>query len=291
MDDVNPVNYKIHLEPDLNELTFSGDIEIVVEATKPVSGISLNALELAFQQCNVLMGNEFVQSRFYVDHQKEMVNIFLPKNMTGRITLEISFSGKINNRMAGFYVSKYYSGDKWKYNAVTQFEESDARRAFPCIDHPSKKATFKVEMVIDKDLVAISNGPIIEERPMNNGKKLVKFQQTPSMSTYLLFFAVGEFEFIEDSGDEILMRAGTMPGMTKYAGFGLEFGKKAFKFCKDYYGAEYPFPKLDLIAIPDFAAGAMENWGAITFRENLLLHYPGITSKAGEQRICEVIAH
>ncbi|HUU39422.1 MAG TPA: M1 family metallopeptidase, partial [Desulfatiglandales bacterium] len=291
MNYIDPVNYKIHLEPDLQTLTFSGDIEIVIEASKSVSEISLNALELAFRKCNVLLGNESAQCRFYVDNQKERVNICLPKKMVGRIIVKINFSGKINDRMAGFYMSKYNAGGTWKYNAVTQFEESDARRAFPCFDHPSKKATFAVQMVIDENLVAISNGPIIEEKPLDNGKKLVIFQQTPRMSTYLLFFAVGEFEFIEDTEEEVLIRAGTMPGMTKYARFGLGFGRKALKFCEDYYGLKYPFPKLDLIAIPDFAAGAMENWGAITFRENLLLHYPGITSKAGQQRICEVIAH
>ncbi len=291
MNDINPVSYKIRLEPDLKALTFSGDIEIVIEASKPVSEISLNALELAFQRCDVLIGNKFMQCQFYVDNQKERMTICLPKKITGKIILEISFSGKINDRMAGFYVSKYYSGGAWKYNAVTQFEESDARRAFPCFDHPSKKATFIIEMVIDENLVAISNGPIIEEKSMDNGRKLIIFQQTPRMSTYLLFFAVGEFEFIEDTNEEVLIRAGTMPGMTEHARFGLEFGKKAFKFCEDYYGVKYPFPKLDLIAIPDFAAGAMENWGAITFRENLLLHYSNITSRAGEQRICEVIAH
>jgi aminopeptidase N len=291
MNDINPVSYKIRLEPDLTALTFSGDIEIAVEASNPVSEIFLNALGLTVRRCNVLAGNELLQCQFSVDSQKERLNICLPREMTGRITLEIVFSGEINNRMAGFYASKYYSGGTWKYNAVTQFEESDARRAFPCFDHPSKKATFVIEMVIDENLVAISNGPITGEKPMDKGKKLVIFQKTPRMSTYLLFFAVGEFEFIEDTEGDILVRAGTMPGMTEYARFGMEFGKKALKFCEDYYGLKYPFPKLDLIAIPDFAAGAMENWGAITFRENLLLHYPGITSKAGEQRICEVIAH
>jgi tricorn protease interacting factor F2/3 len=110
------------------------------------------------------------------------------------------------------------------------------------------------------------------------------------MSTYLLFIGVGAFEFIEDAGHP-LIRAATMPGMTRHARFGLEFGRKALAFCEEYYGIRYQLPKLDLVAIQDFASGAMENWGAITFRENLLLHYPDITSKAGEQRICEVIAH
>ena len=285
-----PKNYKIHLEPDLNAFTFSGSTEILLEALQPVHEITLNAKELAFWACAVLVDHEFVKCPFSVDPQKEEIKVFLPKEMDGKIVLNITYLGEINDRMAGFYRSRYRTEGKERFCAVTQFEESDARSAFPCFDHPAKKATFDVEMVIDDELIAISNGPITGEKNLGDNRKLVTFRQTPRMSTYLLFFGVGEFEFIEDRA-EILIRAGTMPGMTKHAHFALAFGKKALQFCEDYYDQKYPLPKLDLIAIPDFAAGAMENWGVITFRENLLLHYPNITSKAGEQRICEVIAH
>jgi tricorn protease interacting factor F2/3 len=158
------------------------------------------------------------------------------------------------------------------------------------MDHPAKKATFDIIMDIDKDLVAISNTAISEETQLDNGKKRVKFEQTPKMSTYLVFFGVGEFEFTRDTKDP-RVRSVTLPGMKSYAKFGLEFGRKSLAFSEAYYSIPYPLPKMDLIAIPDFAFGAMENWGAITFRENLLLHYPDITSKSGEERICEVIAH
>ena len=290
MTDINPINYKIHVEPDLTTLKFSGSTQISVEALKPVREITLNALELAFWGCKVWIDRDFVECPFYVDTRKEEMRVFLPKEMTGRIILKITYLGEINDRMVGFYRSRYSAEGKEKYSAVTQFEESHARRAFPCLDHPVKKATFDIEMVIDEKLTAISNGPITEERRLGDRRKLIRFQQTPKMSTYLLFFSVGEFEFIEDAG-EVLVRVGTMPGMTKHATFGLEFGRKALEFCEDCYGVKYTLPKLDLIAIRDFAAGAMENWGAITFRENLILHYSNITSKAGEQRICEVIAH
>ncbi|UCF57290.1 MAG: M1 family metallopeptidase [Deltaproteobacteria bacterium] len=290
MGDVNPINYKIHLEPDLDRFKFSGSTQILVEAVSPVQEISLNILELAIWGCKVKLDDDFLDCPFSVDPKKEEIRISFPKEMTGKINLRIEYVGQINDKMAGFYRSKYVVDGKEKYIAVTQFEESDARRAFPCFDHPAKKATFDVEMIIDEELVAISNGPITAKKPLGDGRKLVKFQRTPKMSTYLLFFGVGEFEIIEDSG-EVLVRMATMPGMTKYAQFGLEFGRKALEFSEDYYGIKYPLPKLDLIAIADFAAGAMENWGAITFRENLLLYYPDITSKAGEERICEVIAH
>ncbi len=290
MSNLNPVNYKIHLEPDLHTFKFEGSVEISVEAVEPVHEIALNALDLAIRNCRVKRGDSHVDCPFTVDSKKEEISISLPEEMGGRIGLEIDYSGKINDKMAGFYRSRYVVGGNEKYMAVTQFEESDARRAFPCFDHPVKKATFAVEMIIDEKLVAISNGPITEERSLGDGRKRVKFEETPKMSTYLLFFGVGEFQFIEDMG-KVLVRVATMPGMTAYAKFGLEFGRKALEFSEGYYGIKYPLSKLDLIAIADFAAGAMENWGAITFRENLLLHYPNITSKAGEERICEVIAH
>jgi len=138
--------------------------------------------------------------------------------------------------------------------------------------------------------MAISNGSVKEELALGNGKKQVIFHQTPKMSTYLVFLGVGEFETVESQTDD-RVRVATVPGMSQYGQFGLEFGVKALKFCEQYYQIPYPLPKMDLIAIPDFAFGAMENWGAITFRENLLLYYPDLTSTSGQERICEVIAH
>jgi tricorn protease interacting factor F2/3 len=290
MNEVKPVHYTVHLEPDLTAWTFSGRIEISLAASRPVNQITLNAKELSVLSCKLLREQGLIECPFSVDAEGEVVVVRLPEEMSGAITLSLTFTGEINNRMAGFYRSRYLTGGETRYCAVTQFQENDARRAFPCLDHPLKKATFAVELVIPRGLIAVSNMPVAEETPEPEGRKRVRFRQTPKMSTYLLFMGVGEFEFIEDDGDTIL-RAATMPGMTNHARFGLEFGRKALSFCEEYYGIAYPLPKLDLVAVPDFASGAMENWGAITFRENLLLHHPGTTSKAGEQRICEVIAH
>jgi len=256
MNEVNPVHYTIHLEPDLKAFTFSGSLEISLEATRAVNEITLNAKELSFRSCKILRDREFIECQFSVDARRDEVVIRLPEEMSGGITLKIAFLGEINDRMVGFYRSRYLTQGKASYCAVTQFEESDARRAFPCLDHPLKKATFDIELVIVEELVAISNMPIAEETRIADGRKMVRFQLTPKMSTYLLFIGVGEFEFIEDAG-EIILRAATMPGMTRYARFGLEFGRKALEFCEEYYGIRYPLPKLDLVAVPDFASGAM----------------------------------
>ncbi len=290
MQQINPINYKVRIEPDLVKFTFSGTTEFIAEAVEAIDEISLNALELTIRTCRINIDDRLVPCPFHTDPKKEEIAISLPKKMSGKVSIVIDYMGRINDQMAGFYRSQYTSEGKTKYIAVTQFEESDARRAFPCLDHPREKATFDIEIVVDEELEAISNGPIKEELPLGEGKKLVVFRQTPIMSTYLLFFGVGQFEFIVDGNDK-RVRGATMPGMTEHAEFGVDFGVKSLKFCEDFFGIDYPISKLDLIAIPDFAFGAMENWGAITFRENLLLHFPGITSQAGEERICEVIAH
>jgi tricorn protease interacting factor F2/3 len=290
MDDFTPIHYRFALTPDLACFKFSARVEIVGELPEAQAAVTLNVMELAIWRCIAHLDGKDVICPFSVDPQKEEVHIQLPRDISGRLTLIIDYEGQINDRMAGFYRSRYRKDDQTRYIAVTQFEESDARRALPCVDHPLKKATFTVEMIVDAGLSAISNTLIDTEELLENGKKRVTFQRTPKMSTYLLFFGVGEFEFVVNSEDP-RVRVATTPGMTPYAGYGLEFGRQALAYCEDYYRIPYPLPKMDLIAIPDFAFGAMENWGAITFRENLLLHYPDSTSRAGEERICEVIAH
>jgi len=286
----NPVNYKISLTPDLLNFKFSGTVEISGKVTSPLDEIKLNILELTIWKCGLQHEDTTVACSFYADPDREELHIKLPRTMSGTIVLVINYEGTINNKMAGFYRSGYQRDGKTYYIAVTQFQESDARRAFPCLDHPLNKATFDIDMIIVDRLSAISNETISTEEPLDKGKKRVIFRQTPKMSTYLLFFGVGAFDFIQSQTDP-RVRAVTIPGRLSHSKFGLEFGRQALEYCEAYYRIAYPLAKMDLIAVPDFAFGAMENWGAITFRENLLLHYADITSRSGEERICEVIAH
>ncbi|HIJ56291.1 MAG TPA: M1 family metallopeptidase [Deltaproteobacteria bacterium] len=282
--------YSLHIEPDLNDFTFSGLAQIQLHASEPVIEISLHAKDLSVQGCSVLKNNKKVECSFRTASETEELIISLPDEISGAVHLKIIYSGEINNRMAGFYRSGYGPDDHRQYIAVTQFQESDARRAFPCLDHPREKAIFEIEMIIDNGVVAISNTPAAEEKNLENGKKYIRFDPSPKMSTYLVFFGVGDFRIKQDK-DDPRVRMVSLPGRERFGNFGLDFGRKSLRFCEDYFAVPYPLPKLDLIAVPDFAFGAMENWGAITFRENLLLHYPGKTSKSGKERICEVIAH
>lgn len=291
MREISPTLYKLLLEPHLEESRFSGSAEIHLELTSPQRQITLNAVDLAFWRCRVKSGEGWTLCPFSVHPAGEEVTVELPGESAGQIVLRIDYMGKINEGMAGFYRSRYKAGERTGELAVTQFEESDARRAIPCLDHPARKASFETTLIVPQGLTALSNGPAIEEETLPAGRKRVRFLATPRMSTYLLFFGVGAFEFLEAFEREVLVRVATTPGMTRYGRFGLEFGRKALRYCEDYFGIRYPLPKLDLIAVADFAFGAMENWGAITFRENLILHFPESTSRAGEQRICEVIAH
>ena len=282
--------YKLHLEPDLTAFRFDGRIEIEFEGQEATDEIVLDMVELAVWDCRLGVGDQSVACPFVVDPGKEKLKVQLPEALKGIIHLSIAYRGLINNGMSGFYRSAYRHNDQTRYIGVTQFEESDARRAFPCMDHPAYKATFDIDMVIDPGLTAISNTAVASEETLPDGRVRVSFERTPRMSTYLVFFGIGDF-LIEQDGEDPRVRTVTLPGMQAYARYGLEFGRKALAYCESFYGIDYPLSKLDLIAVPDFAFGAMENWGAITFRENLLLVYPEVTSKSGKERICEVIAH
>ncbi len=285
-----PLNYKLSLEPDMEKFSFNGNLELTLESDEKTDVISLNALELDIHNCSLCNDDTIRDCVFDMDADSEIVAIKLPEAVLGKFRLLIRYTGTINDKMAGFYRSQYASGGNVYPIAVTQFQESDARRAFPCFDHPEKKAVFDIELIIDEQLTAISNQDVESATLIEKNRKKIKFKQSPKMSTYLVFWCVGQFSLIEDKEDK-RVRVAYLPGMEPYVDFGLDFGKKALAYCEDYYGIAYPLSKLDLIAIPDFAFGAMENWGAITFRENLLLFYPGITSRAGAERIAEVISH
>ena len=290
MNVIRPIRYSLCLEPDFVNFRFSGQVDIELQSRQPVEQVVLNILELAVWSCKLKVDDKEIPCIFQINPKKEELKIDLPEIMSGTFFLTIEYQGWINDKMAGFYRSTFETNGQKRYIAVTQFQESDARRAFPCMDHPSQKAVFDIKMIVDADLVALSNGPAVEEKPLADGKKQVRFETTPPMSTYLLFFGVGEFHLTNHQSDP-RVRSVTLPGRVSYGGFGLEFGRQALEFCETYFQIPYALSKMDLIAVPDFAFGAMENWGAITFRENLILHYPEMTSKSGEMGICNVIAH
>ncbi|HEX5457748.1 MAG TPA: M1 family metallopeptidase [Candidatus Nitrosotalea sp.] len=290
MKSVSPINYELTFEPDFKKFTFRGKEKISIKITKPTNKITLHAAELEINQCKISHNGKEVRPKIILDKKtEEMVLVFSGK-ISGNAILSIDFTGQLNDKLVGFYRSKYKYKGKEKYLATTQFEAADARRAFPCWDEPEAKATFDVSLLVDNNHTAISNMPVISKR-IKDQKTLYKFDTTPIMSTYLLYLAVGEFESISSRSGKTLIRVITTQGKKHQGKLSLEFTKQFLSYFERYFKIAYPLPKLDMIAIPDFASGAMENWGAITFRETILLYDPKTSSTETKQHIAEVIAH
>jgi puromycin-sensitive aminopeptidase len=291
---VRPHHYDIRLEPDLKNFTFSGDETIAIEIHQPVQEILLNALELEIDEVTVSRDGESVKGKAELDAVNERAILAFPRKLEpGKWSLRIRFRGILNDKLHGFYRSQYKDPAGQTHTiATTQFEATDARRALPCWDEPAAKATFKLTLIIDHNLAAISNTAIESEKALGNGKKEVTFRQTIKMSTYLLAFVVGEFKSTApvDAGGAPL-RVWFVPGKEALTRYATEIGAFSLKFFANYYGIKYPGDKLDLIAIPDFAAGAMENLGAITFRETALLVDQKTASRAELERVADVVSH
>lgn len=289
-----PERYSLTLAPNLEDFTFKGEEEIVLTITKPAKEIILHASELQIDSVEFIQGSTKLKPQnISYDEKSETATIFFNTQIkTGKGRLKLVFTGILNDKMRGFYRSKYEHEGKDHHMAVTQFESTDARRAFPSFDEPAKKAVFDVNLIVPSDHTAISNTietQILEHSP---GYKIVKFEPTPKMSTYLLAFIVGRFEHIETTTEKgVKVRVFTTHGKKHQAKFALDTAKKCMEFYEDYFGIPYPLPTIDLIAIPDFASGAMENWGAVTYRESALLFDPEFSATANKQWVALVIAH
>ena len=292
---VMPRRYRLRLQPDLDSFTFSGDQAVDIEILEPTSSIMLNAMDLGIRGASVNVdGTTIAAGTISLDSANETATLEFGQELpTGPARLDMSFTGVLNDKLLGFYRSEYVSQDgQARYLATTQFEATDARRAFPCWDEPARKASFDVTLVFAEGLQAVANTPVVEETSPGPGLKSVRFAETPVMSTYLLAFIVGDLVSIEaDAANGTRMGIWTTPGKEDQAQFALDTSVKLLGYFNDYFGIPYPLPKLDHIAIPDFAAGAMENWGAITYRETALLVDPVNSSAGTRQRVAEVVAH
>ena len=288
--DVIPINYQLTFEPDLKKFTFIGSETISIDCKKTTKVIVMHCAELKIHSCHVKCNDEIIQSAPKIAEKNEQLQIFLGKKIKGKATINLEFEGILNDRLLGFYRSQYKQNGKTKYLATSQFEAADARRAFPCWDEPEAKATFDISIIADNKFTAISNMPVKSKKKIGS-KTIYQFAQTPIVSTYLIYLAVGEFEYLSGNVGKIQIRVITTKGNKSKGKFSLNLGKKLLTSYEKYFGITYPLPKLDLIAVPDFAAGAMENWGAITFRETILLYDPKTSSTRTKQFIAEVISH
>ena len=292
---VLPRKYRLTLKPDFTSFTFEGSESVVVQVAEPTSEIVLNAIDLGIASASIQQsGSSTAASSITYDEERQTASLGFSQNIAaGAATLDIVFTGVLNDRLHGFYRSEYTNPEgEQSYLATTQFEATDARRAFPCWDEPAHKASFEVTLVIPSDLVAVSNTPIVEETEPEPGLKSITFGETPVMSTYLLAFVVGDLVGSHQQANERTeVGVWTTRGKEDQGEFALDTSVKLLSFFNDYFGIPYPLEKLDHIAIPDFAAGAMENWGAITYRETALLVDQANSSAGTRQRVAEVVAH
>jgi puromycin-sensitive aminopeptidase len=291
---VVPSHYDIAITPDLENASFAGAVGIDVDIAKATSTVVLNAIELDLQQAHITAGGVDYEARISYDEDQERVTLTVSSELpVGPARLALSFTGILNDDLRGFYRSVYTDDDGVeKTIATTQFEATDARRAFPCWDQPDFKATFSVTLTVDDGLMAVSNAAEVSRNQLTGGKVEVNFAETIKMSTYLVAFVVGELEATEPVDVEgTPLRIIAPPGNMRLTPFALDVGAHALRFFSDYYDIPYPGDKLDMVAIPDFSFGAMENLGCITYRETALLLDVEKATQAEAERVADVIAH
>ena len=287
--DVTPLRYDVQLTPLLNEASFSGTVTVQLNVVVPTTTLVLNAAELEISLCLV----NGAPASFTVDSETERLFVHTATELpTGSATLAVKFTGILNDKLRGFYRSTYTGADgAEQVIATTQMQSTDCRRVFPCWDEPEYKAVFGITLDIADGLQAISNGPEIG-RASSGGRTAIRFADTMLMSTYLVAFVVGHLEMtdsIDVNGSP--MRLVHVPGKGHLTDFGKDVGAFCLRWFEEYYGIPYPSDKIDLAGLPDFAAGAMENLGCITFRESLLLVDPATSTQNEQQLVADVVAH
>ncbi len=292
---VVPSAYRIFLTPDLETARFDGRVEVDVEVAEPTTTLTLHAKNLVLQPATVTAdGVAHRSTDATLDETYETATFTFDEPLpAGPAVVEIAFTGILNDQLVGFYRSTYVDeAGETRVIATTQFEHSDARQAFPCWDEPSFKATFETTLTVPSHLAAYSNSPVVSDTDLGNGQRVVRFSPTMTMSTYLVAFVVGPFEETAPVDvDGVPLRVVYPIGKGHLSALALEAGAFGLRYYRDYFGIPYPGEKVDMVAIPDFAFGAMENLGCITYRETALLVDPATASQAEIQRVAEVVHH
>lgn len=296
---------------DVDNGTFEGVVKIYLAIDGATDELHLNYRDLKINQDGISIqvadgtsGSQWqdVKVASVVESPaKEFFVVKLAQKVEPRqaqLTATLRYTGVIQNNMAGFYKSTYTEAGKEKCMLSTQFEATDARRAFPCLDEPELKATFTVDITLRSDWVALGNMPVAHEEAQAGNLKKVVFAKTPIMSTYLLAWACGDFEYIESFTEDVYtdskplpVRIYTTKGYKAEAQFALEIAPKIVDYFSKIFEIKYPLPKLDLIAVHAYSHNAMENWGLITYRLSALLYSESKSDPSYKQKVCYVVAH
>ncbi len=289
---VVPEEYAIRIAPDLGKFTLAGSETVKLKVRQPVRRLVLNALEINITSAS-LDEKAIPEPALKLDPKQETLTITLASELpSGPHSLELNFTGKINQQGQGLYYVPYQeqgTGAK-KIMLGTQFEATDARRFFPCWDEPSFRARFQLTAVVPENFTAISNMPVEKETRVAGGKE-VRFAATPPMASYLNVFCAGELDAISANLKNVNHGVIATRGKAEMGHYALESSQQILDYFNDYFGLPYPLPKLDHIAVPGGFGGAMENWGGITYYESRLLFDPEKSSAETKQNIYEVIAH
>jgi puromycin-sensitive aminopeptidase len=292
---VTPRHYRLILDVDLEGARFTGSAEIDVDIEVDIEEITLNAAELEIDGATLTVdGEEPIGATVSLDDENDRAVFSLGRSVgAGPGVLRCRFTGVLNDKLRGFYRSTFVdSSGTTRTIATTQMESTDARRAFPCFDEPDRKAVFEITLVVDEALAAYSNAPIVSERALGAGRKEVRFGPTMIMSSYLVALIVGPLEATEARDiDGVPVRVVYVPGKEQLTSFALDIAQFALRFFSSYFAIPYPAEKLDLVAIPDFAFGAMENLGCVTFRETALLVDADAAARGDLERVADVVAH
>jgi aminopeptidase N len=290
--DVTPARYDIAIVPDAGHLTFAGSVGIAIDVHRPTAQIALNAAELAFRR--VALSGVAATPKVSFDAAQETATLTFPAPVAaGRHILAIDYTGKINRNAAGLFALDYDAVGGKARALFTQFENSDARRFVPCWDEPARKAVFVLTATVPAGEMAVSNLPIAASEMLAGGLKRVRFAPSPRMSSYLLFFGLGDFQRISRKVNGIDVGVIVKRGDAAKAAYALDTAAQILPYYEDYFATKYPLPKLDLIAGPGESQffGAMENWGAIFYFERDLLIDPKISTAADRRDVYITIAH
>lgn len=288
---VKPIRYDLTLEPFFDTFKFNGDLTIDLEVKDASSSITLNVLEIDIHSATV---NGADVASTTLDDDKQTATFHLAEELAQGSTahLSLKFTGILNDKMAGFYRSTYTDENgETRYLATTQMEPTDCRRAFPSFDEPALKARFDISLISDKSLVHLSNMDVKEEQQLEDGKKKTVFNTTPLMSTYLVAFIVGDLKYVENTSYNVPIKVWATPGLEHLGQYSADIAAKTLAFFDEKFDIPYPLPKMDMVAIHDFSAGAMENFGLITYRTVDLLLDPENTNVNTKQRVTEVVMH
>jgi aminopeptidase N len=287
---VVPVHYDLALSPDLDALTFKGNVSVTIDVAAQTSRITLNAVGLTIDHATVDGGKDAVVA---VDRKRGRLELtFEIPVAPGRHELAVGYHGSIGHATLGFFAMDYSAADGPRRTIATNFEPAAARQLLPCWDEPGRKATFSIAIDAPTDRMAISNMPIAQVTDLSPTRQRVRFMQTPKMSTYLLFVGVGDFERVHTNVDGTDVGVIVKRGDTPKAAYALEQAAALLHFYNGYFGVRFPLPKLDLIAAPgQIQGGSMENWGAIFYSQQHLLFDPQSSTEEDRQLVFLVVAH